>query len=273
VLNADGSFTYTPNADFNGADSFTYTVSDGDLSDSGTVTITVLPVNDPPVAVLSPDDQTIELGFGADLDASASSDVDGDALNFVWTGEGTSDGPDSHTVNLGAIGDYPYSVTVNDPAGETDSAWANITVIDTTDPEITLPAACTDGGLINITPNQVPVSFNADIADLGGFSVDSSFSCHMVNGAGRTVDKADSCVVDAGGDTITVLDSGGVGDNIVWTVTATDPSGNTSTSSCTIFVHNPSGTDEIVDDPGEVKGNGNGNSGGNNAGGNGRGRN
>ena len=29
VLNADGSFSYTPDADFNGADAFTYTVDDG----------------------------------------------------------------------------------------------------------------------------------------------------------------------------------------------------------------------------------------------------
>ncbi|NEU06734.1 tandem-95 repeat protein, partial [Flavihumibacter sp. R14] len=31
ILNADGSFTYTPNANFNGTDSFTYKVSDGTL--------------------------------------------------------------------------------------------------------------------------------------------------------------------------------------------------------------------------------------------------
>ena len=42
TLNADGSFTYTPNADFSGDDSFTYTVSDGNGgSDEGVVTVTV----------------------------------------------------------------------------------------------------------------------------------------------------------------------------------------------------------------------------------------
>ena len=50
-LNADGSFTYTPNANFNGTDSFTYTVTDGTAdSNVATVTITVDPVNDAPVA-------------------------------------------------------------------------------------------------------------------------------------------------------------------------------------------------------------------------------
>jgi hypothetical protein len=41
TVNLDGSFTYTPIAGSSGTDSFTYTVSDGSLSDTGTVTITV----------------------------------------------------------------------------------------------------------------------------------------------------------------------------------------------------------------------------------------
>jgi VCBS repeat-containing protein len=52
TLNADGSFRYTPNADLNGTDSFVYRANDG-LADSlsATVTLTVTPVNDAPVAV------------------------------------------------------------------------------------------------------------------------------------------------------------------------------------------------------------------------------
>lgn len=43
VLNPDGSFTYTPNAGFNGTDTFTYQASDGSaLSNVATVTIQVL---------------------------------------------------------------------------------------------------------------------------------------------------------------------------------------------------------------------------------------
>jgi VCBS repeat-containing protein len=50
-LLSDGSFSYTPNSGFNGVDTFTYTVSDGTLqSNATTVTITVGPVNDAPVA-------------------------------------------------------------------------------------------------------------------------------------------------------------------------------------------------------------------------------
>ena len=46
---ADGSFAYTPAADFNGMDSFTYAVSDAHGgTDTAIVSIDVTPVNDPP---------------------------------------------------------------------------------------------------------------------------------------------------------------------------------------------------------------------------------
>src|SRR5204863_423622 len=51
TLNADGSFTYTPNANFNGVDFFTYKANDGSAnSNVATVTITVNAVDDVPVA-------------------------------------------------------------------------------------------------------------------------------------------------------------------------------------------------------------------------------
>ena len=52
TLNADNTVTYTPNLNFNGVESFTYTASDGTASSTAaTVTIIINPVNDPPVAV------------------------------------------------------------------------------------------------------------------------------------------------------------------------------------------------------------------------------
>ena len=49
VLNADGSFVYTPNADYSGPDSFTFKANDGQLdSNIATVSLTVAPVNDAP---------------------------------------------------------------------------------------------------------------------------------------------------------------------------------------------------------------------------------
>ena len=52
TLASDGSFTYTPAANFSGTDSFTYTASDGTaVSNVATVTMTVTGVNDAPIAV------------------------------------------------------------------------------------------------------------------------------------------------------------------------------------------------------------------------------
>ena len=49
VLNNGTDVTYTPNADWNGVDTFTYTVTDGNSGfDTATVTITVTAVNDEP---------------------------------------------------------------------------------------------------------------------------------------------------------------------------------------------------------------------------------
>src|SRR4029079_10223908 len=52
TLNGDGSLSYTPDADYNGADSFTYTATDslGGISNTATVNLTVKSVNDAPVA-------------------------------------------------------------------------------------------------------------------------------------------------------------------------------------------------------------------------------
>src|SRR6185436_17869297 len=51
TLNADGSFSYTPSANYNGPDSFSYRANDGEAdSAAATVAITVRPANDAPVA-------------------------------------------------------------------------------------------------------------------------------------------------------------------------------------------------------------------------------
>lgn len=69
TLNADGSFVYTPNPNFNGTDTFTYQAFDGAASATATVTVTVTPVNDVPSFV-----------SGGDVSASAS----GGAVSQAW---------------------------------------------------------------------------------------------------------------------------------------------------------------------------------------------
>jgi len=81
VLNANGSLTYTPAANFHGTDTFTYKANDG-LTDSNvaTVTITVTAVNDAPIAqdqsVTTPEDSALPITLVA-------TDVDGDTLTYA----------------------------------------------------------------------------------------------------------------------------------------------------------------------------------------------
>ena len=54
TVNPDGTYTYTPNKDFNGTDSFTYQASDGSLATApATVSITVNALNDPATGTLT----------------------------------------------------------------------------------------------------------------------------------------------------------------------------------------------------------------------------
>ncbi len=81
--NADGSFEYTPNADFNGSDSFTDYASDGSFdSNIATVTIIVNAVNDAPVVESAtssvPEDSADETRVGR----VSASDVDGKEFSF-----------------------------------------------------------------------------------------------------------------------------------------------------------------------------------------------
>ncbi|MFO0929485.1 MAG: Ig-like domain-containing protein [Gemmataceae bacterium] len=77
-LNPDGTFTYTPDPDYNGPDAFQYRASDGQLlSNSATVSLTVTAVNDPPVTrddtAVTPEDAAATIDVLAnDFDAEAS---------------------------------------------------------------------------------------------------------------------------------------------------------------------------------------------------------
>ncbi|SPD75284.1 exported hypothetical protein [uncultured Desulfobacterium sp.] len=79
------NLTYTPHENQNGSDSFTFKANDGfEDSNIATVSITINPVNDSPVANGGPD-QSLVRGATVFLDASGSNDLDGDALSYQWS--------------------------------------------------------------------------------------------------------------------------------------------------------------------------------------------
>ena len=80
VIGVGGILTYTPDANFNGADTFTYSITDGNGGqDMATVNVTVLPENDRPVAL--DDDAATNEDTTVSIDVLANdTDIDGDAL-------------------------------------------------------------------------------------------------------------------------------------------------------------------------------------------------
>lgn len=84
TLNADGSFLYTPDADFHGSDSFTYRASDGAAASAPvTVTITVTPVNDAPTSGAGTVATAAPLAYTFAVADFPFADVDGDALERI----------------------------------------------------------------------------------------------------------------------------------------------------------------------------------------------
>jgi VCBS repeat-containing protein len=80
TVNPDGSIDYVPDPDFNGVDSFTYTVCDAvNNCSTATVTVTVNPVNDPPRAVN--DSRTVRAGHSVNLHVMSNDDGTDDGLD------------------------------------------------------------------------------------------------------------------------------------------------------------------------------------------------
>jgi len=122
------NLTYTPEANFNGADSFTFAVNDGLVnSEPADVTIEITPINDAPVA----DPQSVTTRQSAPVAITLSgSDIDGDDLTYsvyAYPAHGTlsGSGPNLiYTPDNGYSGPDIFSFIVND--GELDSAPATV---------------------------------------------------------------------------------------------------------------------------------------------------
>lgn len=179
AMNADGSFQYQPDDNFNGTDSFTYVVNDGfGNSASTTVTITVIPQADAPVAE---DD-----GFTTVVDAALTiaaangvsandTDVDGDSLSVILQNSPANgsivlngDGSFTYTPNSGFTGVDSFTYTTSDGTLSSAPATVMITVAQSDLVRIRLEAAASDGTPIDAISVGQSFVVNAYVEDLRG---------------------------------------------------------------------------------------------------------
>lgn len=205
-LQSDGSFSYTPTANFNGLDSFDYTIQDGHGGvDTGTVSITVNAVNDTPVAQDDSfsvnEDAILSRNVLADNGNGVDSDVENGNLTVAATTLITAAGG---TVVLLANGDFTYApaenfngtdsftYSVSDPDGAQDTATVNITVTSVND----APVAADDAF---VTDEDVSLSGNVMDDNDGGTDSD-------VDGDQLVVQAA--ILITTAGGTVTLTETG-----------------------------------------------------------------
>ncbi|MEL7326629.1 MAG: Ig-like domain-containing protein, partial [Pseudomonadota bacterium] len=154
----DGQLIFTPAEDFNGDADITYVVSDGELEDEASVTVTVNPLNDAPVA--NDDSAVTDEDTPVTIDVLPNdTDVDGDTLTIVNASvpaeQGTVEIVDGKLVFTPAEnfnGEANINYTVSDGALE-DSAEVSVTV----NPVNDAPVANDDNA---VTDEDTPVTIN-----------------------------------------------------------------------------------------------------------------
>ncbi|HVF75256.1 MAG TPA: Ig-like domain-containing protein [Acidimicrobiales bacterium] len=248
--NPDGSFTFTPVANFTGIASFDYTVSDGTLTDSGTVTVTVAPVADAPVATNDSyaTDEDVTRNVVAPGVLANDTDADGDALTAVLV-----NGPANGTLTLNADGSFSYTPNPNFNGADTFTYKANdggldsniATVTITVNPIADAPVAVDDGPYAGVQNTNLTVAAPGVLAndtDADGQALTAGNASDPANGTVTlnpdgsftyapgtfftgtdtfTYDVSDGTATDSGTVTINVMPP-----NATPTADATSASGN-----------------------------------------------
>ncbi|MFO0818971.1 MAG: tandem-95 repeat protein [Pirellulales bacterium] len=156
TIAADGkSVRYTPAANFNGAEHFTYTVTAGGETSTSTVTVTVQPVNDPPTAVadsvIIPEDSTNNIldVLANDLQTPDTGETLRVTAVATPTNGTTSVGPNGahvvYTPRAGFLGTDTIVYTLSDGNGGTAQGTVTVTVSNSADP----PVAVNDTATVN----------------------------------------------------------------------------------------------------------------------------
>ena len=233
MANGDGTWTFTPQADFSGAVNFTYDVTDGTVTVQGTGQLAVTSVNDAPVGVADSASGTegTALTIAASTLLGNDTDAEGDALSLVSVASGVGgtavlngNGDVVFTPDADFFGDGSFTYTVSDGQGGTDTATATVVVANVNDAPVS--AADTAGTSLNLPVTIAASALLGNDVDVDG---DTLSLQSVTAGTGGTVS------LDGNGDVQFTPDTGFVGD-ADFTYTTSDPSGEVSTSTVTVTV-------------------------------------
>ncbi|WP_172442358.1 tandem-95 repeat protein, partial [Vibrio parahaemolyticus] len=201
-VNPDGSVTYTPNDNYYGADSFTYIVTSGGVSESTTVSVDVTPVNDAPVAkddtAITDEDTPVTIDV-----LPNDTDIDGDKLSIqsasVPETQGKVEIVDGKLVFTPAEnfhGDAEITYTITDGA-LTDQATVNVTVNAVNDTPVVESSIAAQTLAEDFTPYTIDLNTAfSDVDNVDGeltFSVsgNSNIQVAIVNGIATFTPTAD----------------------------------------------------------------------------------
>ncbi|HEY9102423.1 retention module-containing protein, partial [Chitinimonas sp.] len=199
VVDANGNWTYTPKADYNGGDSFTVVISDGHGGNTTvTVNVGITPVNDAPVLVdgngnpTSNDQHVVTLEDTPVNGTLHATDVDGDPLTFSKGSEPAhgsvtvnADGSWSYTPSHDYNGSDSFQIVVSDGQGGTTTATIHVGITPVNDAPIFVggnsqPLA---GGQSVSTPEDTPVSGKLAATDVDGDALTFSLSGNPAHGS------------------------------------------------------------------------------------------
>ena len=163
-----GTYTYTPNANATGSDSFTFKANDGQVeSNIATVSVNITAVNDAPVAKADTLNITEDTAANGSLSAS---DIEGSGLNYSLVSNGSkgsvviinaSTGAYIYTPNTNATGADSFSFVANDGQLNSDIATVSLNIA---------------------AVNDEPVATNVSFSMLNNASITGSFKATDVDG-------------------------------------------------------------------------------------------
>ena len=184
---SSGSFVYTPDANFNGVDSFQYQLTQGDASAQAFVQITITAVDDLPLVVAdnySVDKNTLLTVTAENGVLANDSEVDGESLTATLVtppaqGELSlnSDGSFSYQANEIFVGNLTFVYLASDSAGSSAQQTVSINVKD-----VNLPPVVQNGQFVTTEEQSISISLSNLVTVPEGAALTFTIETNAQNG-------------------------------------------------------------------------------------------